>query len=333
VLAPPDGALTREGTVQLLVQPRNAELRVTLNGAPVDPWIENPRFGNMAHGRLQLAPGENVITVRAGSEEKRIEVTFRPFLPAGSGKVRDRRRVGFHTTAGEAPCTGCHRIAPPRAKGEGPVCRVCHGNVAEAQFVHGPIGADICMACHEERRKDPVSRFEIVDREAKFCLRCHREPRQWIGSPYVHGPAAVGQCTICHSPHGSPFRFQLHAPPPRLCPTCHEDFPSPDESPGVHLHGVPRGNGCVDCHDPHAAEFPYMLDRPAGQVCYQCHDEQIYADRKHPVNRHPVKGVPDPSRPGKEISCTSCHTPHGSPTRSLLRAASYLELCDRCHRF
>jgi predicted CXXCH cytochrome family protein len=43
----------------------------------------------------------------------------------------------------------------------------------------------------------------------------------------------------------------------------------------------------------------------------------------------------DPAAPppfNRGIECASCHDPHGSPYRKLLRASSDGDLCERCHR-
>ena len=62
--------------------------------------------------------------------------------------------------------------------------------------------------------------------------------------------------------------------------------------------------------------------------CVDCHEDM--ADTPHPVPTHPISGVPDPSRPGKELTCSSCHDPHGSDHSSLLYQEGY-GICKRCH--
>ena len=52
------------------------------------------------------------------------------------------------------------------------------------------------------------------------------------------------------------------------------------------------------------------------------------------LGNHPVTGKPDPSRPGRELSCTSCHNPHSSNLVSLFasESLSLRSLCLMCHK-
>ena len=54
--------------------------------------------------------------------------------------------------------------------------------------------------------------------------------------------------------------------------------------------------------------------------------------RGHPIAGHPYKDVPDPSAPGKTLSCLSCHDPHvGNGVDRLKEGKIRNDFCSRCH--
>lgn len=90
---------------------------------------------------------------------------------------------------------------------------------------------------------------------------------------------------------------------------------------------------CGSCHNPHSPDYKPFLFKPLNELCINCH-ERIDSGR-HVMARygmgddHPVKGKPDPSRQGVDISCVSCHHPHLSITSEPLIKKN--EICYRCH--
>jgi predicted CXXCH cytochrome family protein len=118
---------------------------------------------------------------------------------------------------------------------------------------HGMLARKDCFVCHEEGARS----FRGSIREADLCAKCHvpRPPAK-----FVHGPVAVGGCTVCHDPHGQTNPALLVASGESLCFTCHLE-----SDVLKHLMTTPGGavyqreKGCVSCHDPHQADREFLL--------------------------------------------------------------------------
>ncbi len=102
-------------------------------------------------------------------------------------------------------------------------------------------------------------------------------------------------------------------------------------------HGPVDAGYCNLCHDPHASPNPAWLRRPSWDLCSTCHPEQ--GSGVHVVSgfasgkTHPTKNKRDPSRPGKRMSCASCHEPHSAETQYFYAfgVKTRAELCSICH--
>jgi predicted CXXCH cytochrome family protein len=90
--------------------------------------------------------------------------------------------------------------------------------------------------------------------------------------------------------------------------------------------------GCTACHDPHATDYEFMLLQPINKLCLGCHPRTGAFSAGHPVPRHPVSGPVENLRPGKKLTCTSCHDPHGSSEPYMLfQSIQGARLCRECH--
>jgi len=120
---------------------------------------------------------------------------------------------------------------------------------------------------------------------------------------------------------------------PQACMKCHPGMLS-----GSFRHGPADAGFCNLCHDPHGSPSPAWLRKPSWDLCTTCHVEKTAG--AHVVagfvsgNTHPTKDRRDPSRPGKRLSCTSCHEPHSAGSRDLFQfeAKTRYEICGVCHR-
>ncbi|MDW7984783.1 MAG: cytochrome c3 family protein, partial [Acidobacteriota bacterium] len=98
--------------------------------------------------------------------------------------------------------------------------------------------------------------------------------------------------------------FLLQAPSP--CLKCHKDF---QKLPIRHE----VLEDCATCHeDPGDHTFPTLTPADIRKLCLDCHDVSI---------QHP---------PAEKAVCTTCHDPHASRLRVLLKAPAP-ELCQKCH--
>ncbi len=356
ILAPTDGSLVRSPTVTLVVRPSSAALEVVLNGEAVAPFRQHEGYRDHAHGSLELRPGENLLTVSLEDEQRMVRVELRPYYSTfaplrgnASFRKQERRSIAvrpgvgewgiFHNHEREASCLPCHALAvdqatrKPRTRDDS-ICSSCHRSKLETAFVHGPVGAFTCLACHREQPPESAPKYFVADQGPELCNACHETKRDLSNHRFVHGPLAVGQCKVCHDPHGSPFRLQLHSEKKQLCYSCHQELRRTLETSSAIRHAVIEEKGCAVCHEPHASQLPLQLRRPLNELCLDCHEKQLgarFGERAHPVTGHPAGGVDDPSRPGEILTCISCHNPHASTARGLLRAPGYLELCLQCH--
>jgi predicted CXXCH cytochrome family protein len=112
---------------------------------------------------------------------------------------------------------------------------------------------------------------------------------------------------------------------PGACYECHADKQTAiDSSASQH----PVASECLTCHSPHASsEAPHLVRKNIYELCTGCHEEQKL---NHPVGKHPVRFAILKS--GEEISCASCHNPHGSENQHLLTVGGNPTMvCAACH--
>ncbi|MCL4536836.1 MAG: cytochrome c3 family protein, partial [Nitrospirae bacterium] len=154
---------------------------------------------------------------------------------------------------------------------------------------------------------------------------------------YVHGPAARWDCLSCHDKNSKPVKYVTQKPDRDLCFVCHKEQKE-EWTPKKYWHGPTATGKCTICHNPHASNNPFWLRKPTWNLCVTCHEER--GSGRHVIagfvfgSTHPTKGRPDPIRPGKELSCASCHNPHASNSKSLFAndGISPGSLCQMCHK-
>ncbi|MBZ0158127.1 MAG: cytochrome C [Alphaproteobacteria bacterium] len=156
----------------------------------------------------------------------------------------------------------------------------------------------------------PLPRGAKAAQGAESCVtdKCHSKMGK---DTFVHGPAAVGQCEVCHISQGK----HVFAPiknAGELCYKCHERV---DTMKGVHKP-VKEGN-CTQCHDPHQSSLRYMLRGEGPDLCFRCHDKKIAGG----------SFVHGPVAVG---GCSMCHNPHQTDYPRMLNAVGN-EVCFQCH--
>lgn len=154
---------------------------------------------------------------------------------------------------GAALCTECHeeKAARPGVRTRGPVCTDCH-------LPHG--GRNRFMlrlgeVHHFLPRQDGEEPDELLA-GGPFCAQCHdghTAPDPTAGKAWLHGPAAAGDCLVCHLPHhpGDERHF-LRRSGDALCTFCHEAVSRTPEG----AHAQVGQQACLECHDPHGAAAP-----------------------------------------------------------------------------
>jgi len=96
-------------------------------------------------------------------------------------------------------------------------------------------------------------------------------------------------------------------------------------------HGPADAGYCTLCHDPHASNHAAWLRKSAWDLCTTCHAEK--GSGVHVVSGHPTRLKPDRMRPGKRLSCASCHEPHTANNKNMFTydVKTREELCRLCH--
>lgn len=174
----------------------------------------------------------------------------------------------------------------------------------------GFIGAETCKECHE-------AQYESYSKSVHF-------------KKAIKGPASQDACETCHGGGAKHvekgggrdvdiFSFNADvdaAAKSAKCLTCHE------KTPGMDLWemGVHKRNdvSCDSCHDLHVGGRQKAREP---EVCFSCHkDVKIEVNKR---SHHPILE-------GK-VNCSSCHSPHGSLSKHMVKADDSRELCFKCH--
>jgi predicted CXXCH cytochrome family protein len=196
---------------------------------------------------------------------------------------------------------------------EGCSTKDCHPDIGAGEWVHGPVGVGACTVCHTAIEGED-HKFAFPAEREELCFACHEDSRDYMMKSVLHTPVAEGNCTGCHDPHSTAYRFSLKGEAKALCFNCHDQTMFEGES----VHGPVAVGDCNACHDPHASEFVnQLLDDPIA-ICFTCHDDR----RDMMEMRH--------LHPPVEESCLSCHAAHASASRMLLPDKAP-DLCYGCH--
>ncbi len=185
-------------------------------------------------------------------------------------------------------------------------------------------GADTCIGCHDEEAD--TATFTIA---SIFKTRhAHR------GN--AHAPFGAGglQCEACHGPgarhasKGSDKKLTINSFKPdsflpvaernQACLGCHQGRARTAWHAGAHERG---DVACTDCHKLHPERDPVLTKAGEVQVCFGCHKKQR-ADF-HKASTHPV-------RFGR-MTCSDCHSPHGSSSAAMLNKPTLNQTCTSCH--
>lgn len=70
---------------------------------------------------------------------------------------------------------------------------------------------------------------------------------------FVHGPVAVGECTICHVPTDR-HKFTTLEGKDSTCYICHDTMSSQDG-----IHNAVKNGKCTECHDAHQSSNRFRI--------------------------------------------------------------------------
>lgn len=194
--------------------------------------------------------------------------------------------------------------------GVGCVSALCHTDLSKRDYVHGPVAAGGCDACHSAEQ--PGHTFPMTRKGDAVCTRCHVV---LTGKPFVHAAVTQQGCIGCHDPHGSATKYLLRAE--SLLASCRQCHPA--EERGDVVHGPYAAGACTVCHVPHESDNAHLTIRSGAAHCFRCHSEiQRKMETARTAHGPAVEG------------CTNCHAPHVAEFPKLLRASGS-EHCGSCH--
>ena len=230
------------------------------------------------------------------------------------------------------------------------------------KFVHSAFEGGACDTCHAPAKDGKVALNQPSQKE--LCGMCHAEQVEKIAKAKVQHPGAQGDCTSCHNPHAGRTPGFLQPDPVSACLGCHAD--QAEQIAKAHPHQPASSAGCATCHEPHGGDNAKLLrGKSTNELCMECHgpdrspvktdnvmaifDGKVklpgdYFSRLrvlpvkygigHPTDKHPVSSVTEVNtKKVTEISCLTCHQPHGSAKPDLLvkDQAGNMDFCKTCH--
>ena len=192
----------------------------------------------------------------------------------------------------------------------------CHADLTKVKYVHGPVAEGECSLCHGESKghiKDPKkNKFKEIEDVSAACYDCHDA---FEAKKFIHSPVEEGECTSCHNPHGSNFKFQMVSKGGDACFECHDDEIIKEKW----VHGPAAVGGCIACHEPHVSDHEKNLRAKGSELCFMCHVDKAESLNTAAFVHKPVSE-----------DCTGCHNPHSAAKEFMLESGSP-ELCLGCH--
>lgn len=203
------------------------------------------------------------------------------------------------------------------------------------------------VAAQNDPAAEAVAGFS--DEGVQSCISCHGSDDEILATPHavVSDPSSpfgegMHDCETCHGPSKAhltreedgtraavDFVFDSSTPAKEqnsVCTGCHEDASLFHWPGGTHdIEAV----SCVNCHDIHAVNDPVLAVQTQPQVCFECHQEQRAQFLRQ--SRHPVQAATAMFSHTGLLSCTDCHTPHGSSGPAMLKRNTLNETCYDCH--
>jgi len=198
------------------------------------------------------------------------------------------------------------------------VTALCHETMGKERYVHGPVAAGDCVACHTpvdttSMYNGQEHTFQLAQQGVQLCYMCHeRQDTEAV----VHYPIQAGLCFFCHDNHQSPNPFRLKMVPEiKLCSQCHPN----DKTTERAIHGPVAAGQCGVCHDAHSSPNEYRLVKQGTDLCFSCH-----LDKQEDLITNRFAHAPI------DVDCVTCHDPHTSPSDFQLHRP-VPDLCFGCH--
>lgn len=305
----------------------------TLNGhSEGKSMVKDSIFHKVFHfgygmNEIEITPIYSGITEEI--KPKKMEVLYSPAVNRRFSKFFPANI--FHGSSAREECTECHNYGSYSTETilSSSICYECHSGTKEKFTTHIPNDSLACLNCHS--LNTDLSKAVLASQTSNPCFFCHNYLEDEYSAEFVHGPVAGGSCRICHNPHGSSFNKILNEPQETLCISCHYDIE--DDMKLKYKHEPFIQGHCGICHDPHATNNKWVLKKGSEEICIPCHMELgLKENHSHPYNVKPKRklAVDLKLADSGNLECISCHNPHASNTKKLLRITNKV-ICFGCH--
>lgn len=234
----------------------------------------------------------------------------------------------------EVACNKCHRSHssdfPRLIRSDGrKLCFSCHKDqeklLKKKPVKHPPFRAGECTYCHSPHASEEIKLVRFFPLQY-LCFQCHPDKKDRLETAVSRHPlGTLMYCIDCHNPHAADYSRLRLRDGNELCFGCHDKKPRFVETPHSQVEGRGGRGACTNCHNPHGSLERFMLILDQVTTCKQCHP------RPPMLFQHPVGDRMDPDK-GRLLTCAStCHDPHGTGFRRLLRKEKDA-LCITCHK-
>ena len=178
-----------------------------------------------------------------------------------------------------------------------------------------------CTSCHDE--EDSPEQLAIgktrhgttADKRTPTCTSCHGESETHINKS--KGQKKRDKPEVVFGDFGKGTDTQV-SKRNAVCLDCHTDGSRIHWSGSTHSS---RDVACTNCHEVHTPHDKVRDKQAQTEICFNCHKEQ--RTQMSRSSHHPV--------PEGLMSCSDCHSPHGSAGTKQLAKDSVNETCYTCH--
>ncbi len=91
-------------------------------------------------------------------------------------------------------------------------------------------------------------------------------------------------------------------------------------------HPLIKEGKCRECHQTYDSVKHEETTPPVDELCMDCHTSDKIG-RSHPIGN----GIIDP-KTSAEMTCVSCHQPHGTDYKYQIPFKNNMDLCLNCHQ-
>lgn len=175
-----------------------------------------------------------------------------------------------------------------------------------------------CTGCHDGLPSSSDGEEFTAD-----CKTCHKS---FFLNKKVHSIVEMNECLSCHSWSRENKAVIVEKGIPEVCSECHSEVATGTDK-NTYSHAIL--SDCLTCHTPHSSNQKRLLKDEIYKICITCHDGY---QNNHPVSNHPVRFRKLSEDKDDIISCTSCHDPHSSNNKALIKVSGgKLAVCINCH--